>query len=216
MFAPVPGPSERALQSDATSSRPRLAPRKPPPYAEVMPRRVNKLVVVLAVMVPLLLLGTAAVYLYFTPYFALQAIERAARSGDTTALAQRIDFPAVRASVKQQVVARIDQAAAPNPNPLAAFGSALAGALSEPAVDALVTPDNLARMLRGESVGSVQGPTLRLEDSHVEFGYIGIDRFQAITAPPPGGFTLVLARDGWFDWKLVDVVLPENWNFRGA
>ena len=122
----------------------------------------------------------------------------------------------MRSSVKRQVVARIDQAAAANPNPLAAFGSALAGALSEPAVDALITPDNVARMLRGESIGSVQGPTLQLDTSRVELEYIGVNRFQAVTAPAPAGFTLVLVRDGWFDWKLVEVILPESWNLRGA
>jgi len=177
---------------------------------------VKKLLAILAVLVAVALLGGGATYLYFTPQLALRAIERAARSGDTKALAERVDFPAVRASVKRQVVARIDQAAAANQSPLAAFGSALAGALSEPAVDALVTPDNLARMLRGERVGSVQGPTIVLDSSNVKLGYVGIDRFEAVTAPAPGGFTLVLARDGWFDWKLVDVVLPASWSLGGS
>ena len=177
---------------------------------------MKKLLVVAAVLLPLVLLGGGAVYLYYTPHMALQAIERAARSGDTGTLSARVDFPAVRASVKRQVVTRIDQAAAANPNPLAAFGSALAGALSEPAVDALVTPDNMARMLRGENIGSVQAPTLQLESGSVELRYVGLDRFEAITAPAPGGFTLVLARDGWFDWKLVEVLLPQSWSLRGV
>ena len=172
--------------------------------------------VVLALLVPLTLLGSGALYLYFTPFFALEEIERAARAGDTKALAEHVDFPAVRASVKRQVVARIDQAASANPNPLAAFGSALAGALSEPAIDALLTPDNVARMLRGESIGTVQGPKLDLDPSRVQLGYIGVNRFQAITAPEPNGFTLVLTRTGWFDWKLVDVILPPSWSLRGA
>lgn len=171
---------------------------------------------VVAVLLPLALIGAGSVYLYFTPHLALKEIERAARSGDTAALAQRVDFPAVRSSVKRQVLARIDQVAAANPNPLAAFGSALAGALSEPAVDALLTPDNVARMLRGESLGSVQGPTLRLDTSSIELKYIGFNRFQAVTAPAPGGFTLVLAREGWLDWKLVEVILPESWSFQGV
>jgi hypothetical protein len=178
---------------------------------------VKKLILVVAgLLVPLTLLGVGAVYLYFTPYFALEAIEQAARGGNTAALAERVDFPAVRASVKRQVVARIDQAAAANPHPLAAFGSSLAGALSEPAVDALITPDNVARMLRGEQVAAVQGPTLHLDSSNVELAYIGMNRFQAVTAPAPGGFTLILARDGWFDWKLVDVILPEGWSLPGT
>ncbi|HEY6729383.1 MAG TPA: DUF2939 domain-containing protein [Polyangiaceae bacterium] len=178
---------------------------------------MKKLVLVAAsFLVPLALLGSGALYLYFTPYFALQEIERAARAGDTASLAQRIDFPAVRSSVKRQIVARIEAGAAANPNPLAAFGSALAGALSDPAVDALLTPDNVARLLRGESLGAVQGPTLHLDTSNVDLEYIGFNRFQAVTAPAPAGFTLVLARQGWLDWKLVEVILPQSWSFRGA
>jgi len=180
-------------------------------------KTVKKLVLVaVSLLVALTLLGGGALYLYFTPHFALQEIEHAARGGDTAALAQRVDFPAVRASVKRQVVARIDRVAATNPNPMAAFGSALASALSEPAVDALITPDNVARMLRGETIGTVQGPTLHLDTSNVELEYIGFNRFQAVTAPAPAGFTLVLSRQGWLDWKLVEVILPESWSFPGA
>jgi len=178
---------------------------------------VKKLVLVVAlVLLPLVLLGGGATSLYYTPHLALKEIESAARAGDTAALAERVDFPAVRSSVKRQLQARFDQAAAANPNPLAAFGSALAGALSDPAVDALVTPDNVARMLRGENLGAVQGPTLRLDASSVTLQYSGFNRFHAITAPAPSGFTLVLAREGWLDWKLVEVLLPESWSFNGA
>lgn len=195
----------------------RLHPESRGPKRAKVKSKVKKLVLVAAaVLVPLTLLGTGALYLYFTPYFALQEIESAARRGDAAALEKRVDFPAVRASVKRQVVARIDQAVAANPNPLAAFGSALAGALSEPAVDALITPDNMARMLRGENIGAVQGPTLQLDTSKVELEYIGVNRFQAVTAPAPDGFTLILTREGWLDWKLVSVILPAGWSIQGA
>jgi hypothetical protein len=178
---------------------------------------VKKLLLIgLAVVVPFALVVTSAAYLYFTPHLAFRELERAARRGDTAALAQRVDFPALRQSVKGQLKARIDRAAAQHPHPLAALGSALAGAFSEPAVDAVVTPDNLARMLRGETIGGVQGPTLHLESSNVELRYVGLDRFEATTAPAPDGFTLTLTRNGWFDWKLVDVVLPASWVFPGT
>lgn len=175
---------------------------------------MKKLVLIaLAVMVLFALVVGGSAYLYFTPHLALRELEGAARRGDTRALTQRVDFPALRESVKAQLRARIDQAAAQNPHPLAALGSALAGAFSDPAVDAMVTPENLARMLRGENMGGVQGPTLQLDSSSVELRYAGRDRFEATTAPPPSGFTLILAREGWFDWKLVDVVLPASWAF---
>jgi len=171
------------------------------------------LLIVLAVMVVFALVVGGSAYVYFTPHLAFREIERAARRGDTVGLSQRVDFPALRESVKGQLKTRISQAAAQSADPLATLGSALAGAISDPAVDALVTPENVARMLRGEKVNGVQGPTLSLESSSIELHYAGRDRFEATTAPAPDGFTLVLARDGWFDWKLVDVVLPASWAY---
>ena len=201
LLALGPSPALPRIQSAA------LARQRPALYT----RWVKKLLLIaLAVMLVFALVVGGSAYLYFTPHLAFRELERTARRGDAVALAQQVDFPALRVSLKGQVQARIDQQAAQNPNPLAAFGSALAGAFSAPAVDAMVTPENVARMLRGENVAGVQ---MRLETNSVELHYASRDRFEATTAPAPNGFTLVLARDGWFDWKLVDVVLPANWVF---
>lgn len=178
---------------------------------------MKRLVVILvALLVPLALVAGLAIYIYYTPQLALKELEQAARRGDTTALEQRIDFPAVRESLKQQVQERLSKSSSNSRNPLAAFGTALAGAVAAPAVDAMVTPDNVARLLRGESFGPGAGPTLSLDSSRLDMHYETLDQFVVTSAPPPAGFELILERDGWLDWQLVDVHLPASWQLPGA
>ncbi len=184
---------------------PPLAPPPPAPYSI----RVKKL---LLVAVPLLLLSTLGLlgYAYYTPYLALKNIHAAAEAGNTAELDRYVDFPAVRASLKDQIKQRIDRKAEQSQNPLAALGSALANAFTTPAVDALVTPDNVARMLRGEGLSQAGGPQIRLDGSGVDMGYDDLHTF-VVTTAPSGGFELILERSGWFGWRLVDVRLPETW-----
>ncbi|HEX8359973.1 MAG TPA: DUF2939 domain-containing protein, partial [Longimicrobium sp.] len=44
-----------------------------------------------------------AVWLFFTPHLAVRRLQQAAESGDRQALERMVDFPAVRASVKDEV-----------------------------------------------------------------------------------------------------------------
>ena len=161
-------------------------------------------------LVALLVVGGFGAYGYFAPHLALERLQEAAHANDLAALDEQVDFPAVRASLKQQIKARIEQGSQTAANPLAALGSALAGSLTDPAVDALVTPENLARLLRGEAFGSPQAPRLRLDSGHWHAGYAGWDEF--VVAPEPdSGFRVILRRNGLFDWTLADVRLPDSW-----
>ena len=178
---------------------------------------MKRLVLILVLLlVPLTLVVGLGAYVYYMPQLALKELAQAARRGDTSALEQRIDFPAVRESLKQQVQERLSKSASNSQNPLAAFGTALAGAVAAPAVDAIVTPDNVARLLRGEGFGPGPGPTLSLDSSRLDMHYETLDQFVVTSAPPPNGFELILGRDGWLDWQLVDVRLPASWQLPGT
>ena len=177
-----------------------------------MAARKKLFLALLGVAVLLVLLGGGS-YVYFSPHLALREIEAAAKRHDTSALSERVNFPAVRASLKQQIKARIDQGAQQSTNPFAALGSALAGALTDPAVDALVTPDNVAAMLRGEAFGPAQAPRVELSARGVEMGYVDAHTFEVTTAGS-AAFRLLLERDGLLDWKLTDVKLPQAWTWQ--
>lgn len=165
----------------------------------------------IAVVLSLLVIGPLT-YVYFTPYLALGSIRDAAKAGNTAALNENVDFEALRESLKHQIQARLDRGAQQNQHPLAAFGSMLAGALAAPAVDALVTPQNVTKLLGGEGVGGAEGPRIRLESDNVEMGYADLHTFEVSTASASAnGFRLILERRGVLSWKLTDIRLPDDW-----
>ncbi|HEX8671889.1 MAG TPA: DUF2939 domain-containing protein [Longimicrobium sp.] len=167
----------------------------------------------------LLALCAASVWLYFTPHLAVRRLQAAAEAGDREALAQLVDFPSVRASVKEEVrqamAERIDKEA--DDNPFARFGAALAGMMVDPLVDSFVTPGGIAAAVRGErpSVGK-EGPD-RAEkaarDVEVTRGYEGVDTFVLHFRGKDDGkerMALVMHREGLADWKLSAIRLPDG------
>lgn len=94
------------------------------------------------------------------PWWAMRQLRAAAEAGDTAALSQRIDFPAVRQSIKNEVreVMARQLAGDPAAAGIEALGAAMLPALVDPLVDGIVTPEALAnvvmtgRLARGEGL----------------------------------------------------------------
>ena len=69
---------------------------------------------------------------YASPYYALHQIKTALAERNAEALAEHVDFPALRTSVKAQLetsMARSIEATAGSGNPLAALGQSIASAM---------------------------------------------------------------------------------------
>jgi hypothetical protein len=77
-----------------------------------------------------------------SPYFSFWRLMRALRSGDSAAVSSHVDFPAVRASLKKQLIARFAGATAGHKR-WANLGPTLIDAI----VDAYATPDGIAALL---------------------------------------------------------------------
>lgn len=155
-----------------------------------------------------------------SPVFAAHALIQAGKRGDAEALGRLVDFPAVRASLKDEV----NQALADEMRDqggdagevLAGLGMLLAPALVSGAVDTLVTPEAIGQMVRS---GQAPDPTDRQtpakarpkaddDDIHQAWGYRSLDVF-AVTLTrkdrPDRRLALVMTRRGLFDWKLTGV-----------
>jgi hypothetical protein len=167
----------------------------------------------------LLALCAAAVWLYFTPHLAVRRLQQAAEAGDREALAKLVDFPSVRASVKEEVrqamAERIDKEA--DDNPFARFGAALAGMMVDPLVDSFVTPGGIAAAVRGERPSVGEEGRDRAEkaarDVEVTRGYEGVDTFVLHFRDRDDGkerMALVMHREGLADWKLSAIRLPDG------
>jgi DUF2939 family protein len=77
-----------------------------------------------------------------SPYFSFWRFTVALRSGDSAAIGSRVDFPAVRASLKKQLAARFAHAASGHKR-----WTNLGPTLIDAIVDAYATPDGIAALL---------------------------------------------------------------------
>ena len=180
----------------------------------------SKLAVVIAI---LLVLGAAA-WVYTAPRRTLEAIREAARAGDSERLAELVDFPAVRESLKEQFRALIAEemekaTREKSDNPLAAagaaFGMMLANTMIDTLVDAAVSPSGIAKLASGDrpavpgtkkdSAGD--GAEEKGENVSVEQGYESASRY-VVKLGNPGktdeGVALTLRRSG-LSWRLTSV-----------
>ena len=149
---------------------------------------------------------------YFaSPWLALKGMRDAAQDMDRAELERRIDFPAVRASLKPQLQAAIRDEAGRGGNALGqVLGRVAAGAVSDRAVELAVTPGGMASLI---TTGAMISPLLpeQLKPRDVNWGVErdGLNAFRAIGTADDGAQApvLVFARDG-LGWRLVAVELP--------
>jgi len=82
-----------------------------------------------------------------SPYFSFWRFTAALRSGDSAALSSRMDFPAIRASLKKQLVARFSQGKRGGK-----WWSNLGPTMIDAIVDAYVTPEGIAALISNPEV----------------------------------------------------------------
>ncbi|HEV2081876.1 MAG TPA: DUF2939 domain-containing protein [Brevundimonas sp.] len=176
----------------------------------------RKLITGFAVAVGALLLG----WFVASPWLAAKALGDAAERGDVQAMERLVDFPRFRDSMKQEFNARFveEMRASSGGDPLAGLGALLGPALISGAVDALVTPQAIAMMVRtGEAPEADEVTRAEPEKDQPEpkrtLGYRDLNTF-AIgfqdAERQDRAITLLMKRRGLFGWKLEAVDLPER------
>lgn len=167
----------------------------------------------LSIIIILVAFGT---WLYFTPYLAVNGMKAGAEAKDAAKLSSYVNFPALKESLKASFHAKLASGAAKKPegNPFGAVGAALAVAFVNPMIDALVTPESLAMIMKGDKPQPIQNAAQsKPSESGTEtsMSYESFDRFvvsvkkKGETGEPLG---LVFNRDGLFSWKLSALRLP--------
>lgn len=158
-----------------------------------------------------------------SPALAVQGIIGAARAGDAAGLERRVDFPAFRESLKDELNARmraeIRADLSDEDDGLRALGMLLAPSLMDSAVDAFVTPQAIAAMVESaEAPGTDDSPAAASVDSEDgdlrrSYGYRGLNTFVVtLTDPdrPDQPLDLLLQRRGLFAFQLAGVELPDR------
>jgi hypothetical protein len=160
----------------------------------------------------LLVLGGAGTWFYFTPVIALGNMRDAAYAKNAGTLAEYVDFPSVRESLKVVVNAKVSALAKDATNPMIALGAQFAAGFVEPMIDNLVTPDNLGLMLSGVTPAVLNANQLagtgQVETSAHCGGlnsYVVMVKREGAAWPP---IELELRRSGLATWKLSAIRLP--------
>jgi hypothetical protein len=168
----------------------------------------------------LALLLAIGAYVAAGPYLTVRAIRTAITQEDPAALSKQVDFPALRSSLKLQVRDRMVREAGPDlqANPFAAFGLAIAGGVTDGAVDVMVTPLGLGALMEGREIwkrfddglsSPTTAPAPQREPLHdAKYRYESTSRFTATVKDENGKpVVFVITREG-LRWKLSDIRLP--------
>ena len=176
----------------------------------------KRLLVLLDTLLFISLLGAIAVY--FTPYLTVYNMTKAAEKKDAEALSQYVDYPSVRESLKANLNAMMAKEMVNSGNPFAALGVVLGSALVNQMVDAFLTPESMAMLMKGErpqiggfGKGEVSQPpaTARVKTT---MSYEGLNLF-VVKVKEKGssqeGIRLIYKRDGIISWRLSALRLPQ-------
>lgn len=156
------------------------------------------------------------VWFYFTPHLAVLGLKAAAEADDAARVAGYVDFPALKQDLKAGYNAKLAPGSAQGKksNPLVALGGKMTAAVVDPMVEALVTPEGLVKVFKGDNpLPSRKARRTKPSEPEpdISTSYESFNRF-VVTIRKKGasdGQTgLVFNRYGLFGWKLSAVRLP--------
>lgn len=169
-----------------------------------------------------LLVLAGVVFFALSPVFAAQGLIKAAKAGNVAELERRVDFPALRTSLKDELgdelAARLRDDPRVKRSGLGGLGLALAPMLLSGAIDTVVTPQGVAMMVRtGEAPRPdasapppETAPSEKSAEIHQSWGYRDLNTF-AVTLTrrdaPDRQLALLMKRQGLMGWKLAGVDL---------
>ena len=158
-----------------------------------------------------------AIYLYASPYLALNNIKKAAQAGDADTLSEYIDFPSVKQGLKDQINAQImKEVTQEDTDGFEALGAMLATAMIDKAVDGIVTPDGVAMMVQGQKPdlngdAVEQTDVEQADESKLDYktNYITYKSFKVSLFNPDyeDNLDIIMRRDG-LSWKVNRINLP--------
>lgn len=167
----------------------------------------------LTTILALILLGSFAASVYYSPYWTLYKMKVAIEDKDAEGLSRRVDYAALRASMKSQVKSTLRAQTAQLGEPMQGL-NALAEGLMDQMLEAMVSPQAVAAMMSGAGASGQPGAAPGKGEEaakgdakprELALHYRSWD--QALFSPEgeQGGF--LFQRDGLWSWKLAGVDL---------
>ena len=170
--------------------------------------RISRSLIAAAVLVAAL----AVAGYVLSPFLLLRSLSFAVRNDDRDTIAADVDFPAVRDGLKQQLESYLQTRAAPRKhNVFSNLLLQLAPAIGNQVIDAIVTPDGVATILRQHTASQTSGTASRPALWHGSFSWESPDHLRATYANarhPDQPIALDLERRGLFSWQVTGLILP--------
>jgi len=166
-------------------------------------------------------------YYLASPYLAIQGLRNGFLSRNADQVNQYIDYPSLQSDLKAQLGTIMLKSMQSDPemvaNPFSGFAMAMITPMVNSMVDTYVTPSGMKSVLEASTTqqsGTIQDQTTQnLVERKKEFdkalqktsmGYDGLNKFQLTATADDGRITkLVFNRQGFSEWKLKSVVLPQ-------
>jgi hypothetical protein len=159
-----------------------------------------------------LLVAIGIVFYLVSPFLLLRSLSYAVKNGDRATIADDVDFPAVRNGLKQQLDDYLkSRAARPHKrNPFSNLLLSLAPSIGGQVIDAIVTPDGVAQIVR-QHVNQGASGTSRPSLWQGSFSWTGPNSLLATYVDgrhKDRPFALELRSKGLFDWQVTGLILP--------
>jgi len=149
------------------------------------------------------------VWYFLSPSMALSGLRDAAIAGDKDELKERIDFASLKESVTDQLKSKMleeMQKTEGEDSGLEGLGAMIGMGMADTMVDALITPENMAKMVIGREEG---GTTDSDEAPDLDIERDGFSKFTVKSKDSKGPSpTLIFKRDG-LSWRMTDIDMSE-------
>jgi hypothetical protein len=157
----------------------------------------------------LLVIASGALWYFESPLWTLKGIKDAAQSRDSDALNGYIDYPALRESLKAELMARMMAEAQKDESGFGALGMAIGSAMMGPMIDALVSPAGMraALLANRQANAAPAASALQVPEKPVIVRRNFSEFVVTSKGQPNGG--LVFKRHG-LSWMLSGVELPPD------
>ena len=160
---------------------------------------------IVTAVVAILILGIG-IYIA-SPYLSALSLKRAVQSGNWQEVGRYVDFPAVRAQLKEHMKAQMFKAVMEDnkDNPFAALGVALAANVVDTMVDSLLTPEGLATFYEENSGDSRNGV-----DINGSLRWVSLSRVDILVQNETGNpLVLHMSLQGLKGWRVVSIDLSD-------
>lgn len=163
-------------------------------------------------------------YWYYSPYLAVRSLVQSLESGDTAAISRFIDYPVLRFHIQKQINNQIELELEERKQPGSSSPSidAYSFDLVDKLVSRLVSEQGISSLLKGERSFTPAGTLSEFAEKegakgdqpgfsyHSGYG-TNMNQFELLLTPldrPQKEVSVQLSREGFFYWKVTNVLLP--------